>query len=177
MAAGGRRRLGRRRLGDRIPGDRRGGSTSNQEGTQREATADQSRGVVLINTRTTAGEGAGSGLVLDSSGVVLTNYHVVEGSTSVKVTVATTGQTYDARVLGHDQSADVALLHFDDASDLATVDLDDDGDPGGRGRRHRDRQRPGPGLPVGLERHGRRPRPVDRHPVRGDRSRASASPG
>ena len=61
--------------------------------------------------------------------MVLTNYHVVEGSTSVKVTIATTGDTYDATVIGHDQAADVALLQLDGASDLATVNLDDDGDP------------------------------------------------
>lgn len=106
-----------------------GGSTSSREGEQTEASASQSQGVVLINTQTTAGAAAGSGLVLDSSGVVLTNYHVVEGSTSVKVTVATTGNTYDATVIGHDQAADVALLQLDGASDLATVNLDDDGDP------------------------------------------------
>jgi S1-C subfamily serine protease len=106
-----------------------GGSTSTQQGNQTDATADQSQGVVLINTETTAGEAAGSGLVLDASGLVLTNYHVVEGSTSVKVTIATTGDTYDAKVVGHDQAADVALLELDGASDLATVKLDDDGDP------------------------------------------------
>jgi len=111
------------------PDQQLGGSTSSQEGNQTDATADQSQGVVLINTETTAGEAAGSGLVLDSSGLVLTNYHVVEGSTSVKVTVATTGDTYDAKVVGHDQAADVALLQLDGASDLATVNLDDDGDP------------------------------------------------
>jgi len=111
------------------PDDQLGGSTSSQEGDQTDASADQAQGVVLINTETTAGEAAGSGLVLDASGVVLTNYHVVEGSTSVKVTIATTGDTYDAKVIGHDQAADVALLQLDGASDLATVNLDDDGDP------------------------------------------------
>jgi S1-C subfamily serine protease len=111
------------------PDQQLGGSTSTQQGNQTDATADQSQGVVLINTETTAGEAAGSGLVLDSSGLVLTNYHVVEGSTSVKVTVATTGDTYEAKVVGHDQAADVALLQLDGGSDLATVNLDDDGDP------------------------------------------------
>ncbi|WP_156391116.1 MULTISPECIES: S1C family serine protease [unclassified Nocardioides] len=111
------------------PGGQLGGSTSNQTGDQTDASADQSQGVVLIDTETTAGEAAGTGLVLDSSGIVLTNYHVVEGSTSVKVTIATTGATYDAKVLGHDQEADVALLQLDGASGLATVKLDDDGDP------------------------------------------------
>src|SRR6478735_4773005 len=112
------------------PDDQLGGNTSSQAGDQTDATADQAKGVVLIQTRTTAGEAAGSGLVLDSSGLVLTNYHVVEGSTTVSVTVATTGETYDAKVVGHDQSADVALLQLDGASNLATVDLDDDNDPG-----------------------------------------------
>lgn len=116
-------------FGDGAPDDQLGGSTSSQEGDQTDATADQSQGVVLIDTQTTAGEAAGSGLVIDSSGVVLTNYHVVEGSTSVKVTIATTGDTYDATVIGHDQTADVALLQLDGASGLATVDVDDDDDP------------------------------------------------
>ncbi|MFC6344115.1 S1C family serine protease, partial [Nocardioides hankookensis] len=111
------------------PDDQLGGSTSNQTGDQTDASAEQSQGVVLINTETTAGEAAGSGLVLDSSGIVLTNYHVVEGSTSVKVTIASTGDTYDATVIGHDQQADVALLQLDGASGLQTVKLDDDGDP------------------------------------------------
>lgn len=103
-----------------------GRSTSDE---QSNATDAQSQGVVLIDTTLTNGEAAGTGLVLDSSGIVLTNYHVVEGSTSVKVTIATTGETYDATVVGHDQEADIAVLQLDGASDLATVNLDDEDDP------------------------------------------------
>ena len=103
-----------------------GDSTSTGETT---ATDDQSQGVVLINTTLTNGAAAGTGLVLDESGLVLTNYHVVEGSTQVQVTIATDGTTYTATVVGHDQEADIALLQLDGASGLATVDLDDDGDP------------------------------------------------
>ena len=106
-----------------------GGSTSTQQGDQTDASAGQSKGVVLIDTQTTSGEAAGTGLVLDSSGLVLTNYHVVEGSTQVKVTVATTGDTYDATVVGHDQRSDIALLQLQGASGLDTVALDEDGDP------------------------------------------------
>jgi S1-C subfamily serine protease len=94
-----------------------------------DATDDQSQGVVLIDTTLTNGAAAGTGLVLDESGLVLTNYHVVEGSTNVQVTIATTGETYTATVVGHDQDADIALLQLDDASGLTTVALDDDGDP------------------------------------------------
>ncbi|MEP9362693.1 trypsin-like peptidase domain-containing protein [Nocardioides sp. CN2-186] len=103
-----------------------GQSTSDE---QSNATDAQSQGVVLINTTLTDGEAAGTGLVLDSSGIVLTNYHVVEGSTSVKVTIASDGTTYDATVVGHDQKADIAVLQLDGASGLATVNLDDDDEP------------------------------------------------
>ncbi len=103
-----------------------GQSTSDE---QSNATDAQSQGVVLINTTLTDGEAAGTGLVLDSSGIVLTNYHVVEGSTSVKVTIASDGRTYDATVVGHNQKADIAVLQLDGASDLATVNLDDDAEP------------------------------------------------
>lgn len=81
----------------------------------------QSKGVVLINTVLPNGTGAGTGMVVSSSGIVLTNYHVVEGSTQVKVTIADSGQTYAATVLGHDASKDVAVLQLQGASGLATV--------------------------------------------------------
>ena len=42
-------------------------------------------------------------MVLTSYGEVLTNYHVVEGATKIAVTVATTGKTYSATVVGHDR--------------------------------------------------------------------------
>jgi S1-C subfamily serine protease len=37
------------------------------------------------------GEAAGTGMVIDDSGIVVTNHHVVEGATSIEVTVASTG--------------------------------------------------------------------------------------
>jgi S1-C subfamily serine protease len=66
---------------------------------------------------------AGTGIVLTPDGEVLTNYHVVEGSTSVKVTIASTGQTYTGTVLGHDQTDDVALLQLKGASNLTTAKI------------------------------------------------------
>lgn len=89
-------------------------------------TAAQSRGVVLIESTTLSGGGAGTGMVLTASGQVLTNYHVVEGSTSLTATVADTGKQYAATVVGWDAEQDVALLQLQDASGLATVTLDDD---------------------------------------------------
>lgn len=94
--------------------------------TETDATAAQSTGVVLIDTVTASGGAAGTGLVLDTDGVVVTNYHVVEGATSVAVTIATSGAEYDATVVGADPESDVAVLQLDGASGLDVVDLDED---------------------------------------------------
>ncbi|WP_232549110.1 S1C family serine protease [Propioniciclava soli] len=99
------------------------GATASLTGTVDD---DLARGVALITVTTTSGEGAGTGMVLTSDGQVLTNYHVVQGTTDVEVTIASTGDTYAATVLGHDATADVALLQLEGASGLATVTLDDD---------------------------------------------------
>jgi S1-C subfamily serine protease len=70
------------------------------------------------------GEAAGTGMVLTSDGEVITNHHVVEGATSVKVKVMSTGKTYTAKVVGTDATADVAVLQLVGASGLATVTTD-----------------------------------------------------
>jgi len=54
----------------------------------------------------------GSGFVYDSSGHVITNQHVVDGATSVRVTFWN-GQTYTAHVVGTDASTDLAVLKVD----------------------------------------------------------------
>ncbi|MET1059538.1 MAG: S1C family serine protease [Nocardioides sp.] len=91
------------------------------------ATEAQSKGVLLVASELTNGSGAGTAMVLDSSGLALTNYHVVENSTQIRATVASTGVTYDATVVGFDKKADVALIKLADASGLDTVTLDKDG--------------------------------------------------
>lgn len=93
------------------------------------ATAGQQAGVVLIRTVLgyQSAEAAGTGVVLTSDGLVVTNNHVVEGSTLIRVTVAATGQTYTATVVGTDATADVAVLQLQQASGLTTAALDDDG--------------------------------------------------
>ena len=92
------------------------------------ATAAQSKGVVLINTVLPYdnASGAGTGMLLTTSGQVLTSYHVVEGASTIKVTVAETGKSYRATVVGSDQTADVALLQLQGASGLTTIKIDDD---------------------------------------------------
>ena len=68
-------------------------------------------------------EGAGTGLVLTSSGEVLTNNHVIDGATSIGVTDIGNGRTYSASVVGYDQHHDVAVLQLHGASGLQTVSL------------------------------------------------------
>lgn len=95
--------------------------------TDARATEAQQQGVVLINTTTPSGSATGTGMVLNANGLVLTNYHVVEGSTEITVTLASSGQTYTATVLGHDASKDVAALQLQGASGLTPVRIDTDG--------------------------------------------------
>ena len=57
---------------------------------------------------------------------MLTNYHVVQGAGSISVTVAQTGQTYQATVVGIDPAEDVALIQLTGASGLTTIKPDTD---------------------------------------------------
>jgi S1-C subfamily serine protease len=70
-------------------------------------------------------QGAGTGLVLTSSGEVLTNNHVIDGATSISVTDIGNGRTYRASVVGYDQHHDIAVLQLHGAAGLQTVDLGD----------------------------------------------------
>jgi S1-C subfamily serine protease len=72
--------------------------------------------------------GVGTGFVIRSDGVVVTNYHVVEGAQ--RITVITQGpdvQRYSARVIGGDANADLAVLKIP-AQDLPTVPLGNSSD-------------------------------------------------
>ncbi len=72
-------------------------------------------------------QAAGTGLVLTASGEVLTNNHVIEGSTAVKATDVGNGRSYPAKVVGYDRSHDIAVLQLEGASGLSTVTLGDSG--------------------------------------------------
>jgi S1-C subfamily serine protease len=63
----------------------------------------------------------GTGMVVNPDGLVLTNNHVIDGATSVSVTLADSGRSYRARVVGYDSVDDVALLQLSGAANLATV--------------------------------------------------------
>ena len=68
---------------------------------------------------------AGTGIVLTSNGEILTNNHVIEGATSIKVTDIGNGKTYTATVVGYDASHDVAVIQLQGASGLTTASLGD----------------------------------------------------
>lgn len=90
------------------------------------ASSRQSTGVVLIDTTVDYGVGAaaGTGLVLNTDGIVVTNHHVVKSSTQVEVTDPATGASYSADVIGYDPTTDVAVLKLPDASALTPVATD-----------------------------------------------------
>jgi S1-C subfamily serine protease len=67
----------------------------------------------------------GTGIVLTSTGEILTNNHVINGATSVSVTDIGNGKTYTATVVGYDESGDVAVLQLSGASGLTTATTGD----------------------------------------------------
>jgi S1-C subfamily serine protease len=71
------------------------------------------------------GEATGSGFVIDEDGHILTNAHVVSNATSVQVTFSD-NRTRDAKIVGKDDSTDLALLKVDpDGIDLRPLELGD----------------------------------------------------
>ncbi|MGW7535790.1 trypsin-like peptidase domain-containing protein [Amycolatopsis sp. NPDC054798] len=116
-----------------VSGNQNFGSIGNQTSPSNTAIDPQaiakkvSAGIVNINTELgyRGAAAAGTGIVLTADGEVLTNNHVVEGATSIKVTDIGNGQTYTASVLGYDRSHDVAVLKLAGASGLATETLGD----------------------------------------------------
>ena len=85
--------------------------------------------VVDINTvfQTAGGSGAaaGTGIILTSTGEVLTNNHVVAGATSITVRIAGRAGSYVASVVGVDPTSDVALIQINGVSGLPTATLAD----------------------------------------------------
>lgn len=67
--------------------------------------------------------GAGTGIVLDPSGVVLTNNHVIAGATGLTAVSVGNGQTYEVDVLGFDRSHDVAVLQLRGADGLPAANI------------------------------------------------------
>lgn len=71
-------------------------------------------------------EGSGSGFLIDPSGLVLTNYHVIENADRITLTLSDK-RVFRAEVLGIDPAIDVALLRIPNAADLPVAPLGDSG--------------------------------------------------
>jgi S1-C subfamily serine protease len=82
-------------------------------------------GLVDVDTETSDGPAAGTGMVVTSDGEVLTNNHVIKGAQSITATDIGNGRTYTARVVGYDRKHDVAVIQLENASGLTTVPVGD----------------------------------------------------
>lgn len=67
--------------------------------------------VVSVYVTNKKGAGLGSGVILDTSGNIVTNYHVVNGADDVSINLD--GKSFDATVVGTDSSSDIAVIHAD----------------------------------------------------------------
>jgi S1-C subfamily serine protease len=81
-------------------------------------------GLVIINTtlQYNSESAAATGMVINPDGLVLTNNHVIEDSTSITARTAN-GHQYHAKVVGYDVTGDIALIQLQGASGLKTVPI------------------------------------------------------
>ena len=107
-----------------LPGERR---FTPEEQTNISVYEAVNRSVVNINTKTTVAsgfflmetpsEGAGSGIVIDTNGHVLTNFHVVESAREIQV-VLYDGSSHEATLVGVDPVTDVAVIRVNAPTEL-----------------------------------------------------------
>jgi S1-C subfamily serine protease len=107
-----------------VPAPSSGGSGSAAPGSLTKV----GQGVMIINTtlQYSSERAAGTGMVINAGdGLVLTNNHVIENATKITATVAATGQTFGAKVVGYDVTGDIALIRLQAFSGLHAVPLGD----------------------------------------------------
>jgi len=69
-------------------------------------------------------QSSGSGIIIDAKGHIVTNYHVIEGSSSIKVKL-TSGNEYDATVVGGDEKTDIAVIKISAKEELHVATIGD----------------------------------------------------
>ena len=74
--------------------------------------------VVSVNVETPSGAGIGSGVILDTDGNIITNWHVAGDATEISVTID--NNTYDAVLVGGDASSDIAVIRAELGGALVT---------------------------------------------------------
>lgn len=81
----------------------------------------------LVDISTTLGYqgavGTGTGIVIDPSGEVLTNNHVIEGATEITAVSLANSVSYPVDVIGFDRGSDIALIRLRGAGGLPTANL------------------------------------------------------
>ena len=128
----------------------------------------------LVDINTTLGyqqeQAAGTGIVLSSNGVILTNNHVINGATTISVTDIGNKKTYKASVVGYDRTKDIAVLQLQGASGLQTAKLGNSSNVSvGQARRRRRQRRRDRRHAERGRRHRYRAEPVDHRQRRGRR--------
>jgi S1-C subfamily serine protease len=100
-----------------------GGSSAATNAAAAKIAKSVDQGLVDINTSLSyqGNQAAGTGMVITSGGLVLTNNHVIEGATSITARDVANNKLYTATVVGYDPSKDVAVLQLANASGLPTV--------------------------------------------------------
>jgi S1-C subfamily serine protease len=91
------------------------------------ASADISAAIVNINGTVPGGRIAGTGMIISADGAVLTNNHVVAGTSDLTAMIGAHGHVYKATVVGVDPSQDVAVIRLEGASGLPVVPLENSG--------------------------------------------------
>ena len=80
--------------------------------------------VAYISATSVQGQATGTGFVVSSDGLIVTNAHVVDGAQQITVKLGTRGSTQAAQLVGEDASRDLALLKVD-GSGLPALTLAD----------------------------------------------------
>jgi serine protease Do len=83
------------------------------------------RGAPQMQPQVRKATSMGSGFIIDKSGLIVTNNHVVDGAAKIKVKLPD-GRTYDAKLVGTDSATDVALLRVKPEKPLPTVEFGND---------------------------------------------------
>lgn len=80
--------------------------------------------VMSIFNFSTTTQGTGSGIIISADGYIVTNNHVIEDASSVKVTLNTGGE-YEAKIIGKDEKTDLAVLKITPDEPLTVAELGD----------------------------------------------------
>jgi S1-C subfamily serine protease len=106
-----------------------GNSGSVSQGTIQRLGNAVSPGLVVITSNLkydgSGAAAAATGMIISHDGLVLTNNHVINGTTGLTATVVNTGHQYTATWLGYDKGSDVAVIKLEGASGLPTVPIGD----------------------------------------------------